>query len=104
MTDINELFKLVENLKKQKGNECLICQFPIVDKNDEIMLDCKHYYHKSCIYSDKTSITCPYCSKITLLKQKPKVKKICPVVLKTGKRKGLQCGRINCGYHKLKLE
>jgi len=97
MTDIENLFKLVENMKSQKGELCLICQFPITNKKDSYILDCKHHFHSSCIqFKSKLSIVCPYCNKVTINKN---ITNSCQTILKTGKRKGEICNRKNCGYH-----
>ena len=101
MTDIENLFNLVENMKLQKGELCLICQFPITDKKDNCILDCKHHFHSSCIqFKSKVSIICPYCNKVTFNKNIKNNFNICKVILKSGKRKGEICNRKNCGYHK----
>jgi hypothetical protein len=43
--------------------ECPICFEHIIDKSNEIVLDCKHIYHRDCItpWIKKNNLTCPYC-------------------------------------------
>ena len=103
MNNISNLFNLVEDLRKQKGNVCLICQFPIKEKKNELKLSCGHFYHNSCLKSKNYVLICPYCNKATI-KNGNKVttnNDICKAILKTGKRKGQICNRLKCGYHKL---
>lgn len=102
-----ELSKIVEEMQKEKGEECLICHFPITCNQDLLKLDCNHCYHKKCLEYKTSHILCPYCNKLTLkpkqkLSIKPKLKpkqNICNVILKTGKNKGKKCGRLNCKIH-----
>lgn len=99
----HELEKYVNELNKTKNdNCCLICH--LGNETECIKLNCNHYYHKNCINKMKK---CPYCNKnITVNKLDKKILFIklmntntCTVILKTGKRKGEECGRNNCGYH-----
>lgn len=111
--DIEKLFELVKKENKIKGEKCMICHF--ATKKNMIKLNCNHYFHKECL-GPKKKIKCLYCGKVTLLKKEnkiinkkdkkksSKIKEIkCNAILKSGKRKGEICGRINCGYHKKKI-
>ena len=113
--NIDDYINLIMKNNKVKGERCLLCHMNDTIEN-LIILDCKHYFHKDCL-SSKKSIKCPYCDKKTNLlkplivknKKDKKVKKggkikdkLCKVILKSGARKGEQCGRTNCGYHKKK--
>lgn len=117
--DIEKLFEFVKKENKIKGEKCMICHF--ASKKNMVKLNCNHYFHKECL-GPKKKIKCLYCGKITLLKKNNEVgsinKKInkntvkkknskkeikCKAILKSGKRKGEKCGRINCGYHKNKI-
>jgi|OM-RGC.v1.028946122 hypothetical protein len=104
-----ELQKMVEEMKMKKGDECMICHFPITDEKEKVTLKCKHTYHIKCfdVRKMKNIITCPYCNTSTKVVKKEVEKTIgkkCLVILKTGKNKGKQCNRINCGYHKHKSD
>jgi hypothetical protein len=105
--DYAELVKMVTDLKLQKGNECMICHFPITPGKDQITLSCNHSYDCSCFDTSKmkVNIVCPYCNRTTKIVKNQINKFIgakCTVVLKSGKNKGNICGRVNCGYHKNK--
>lgn len=113
----SEILKLVNKLKLEKGEKCLICHLPISKKQNKIKLNCSHLYHTKCIlnYSKiKKTIKCQYCSQIT----KNKICKICgkyyigekccnnkfdskcTAIFKYGKNKGKICGKVNCKRHK----
>lgn len=118
-TEFDKLLKLVNEMNKIKGEKCLICHFPDNDSN-LVKLNCNHYFHFNCLNPEnKLSIICPYCEKITkrnVIKNPKEIRKLqikekinnldtnivktCQVILKTGKRKGEKCNRINCRYHK----
>ena len=61
--NFEELVNIVNNLKNEKSENCMICHFP----TDLIKLKCTHYYHYNCIKINKCEnditkiITCPYC-------------------------------------------
>ena len=65
--NFDDLVNMLENLKKKKGEECLICQIPITD-NTSIKLICNHYYHEKCLNITNKFITCPYCNQVTMKK------------------------------------
>lgn len=102
----SEFDKLLAKVKKMntiKGHECMICHFPD-KKSNLIKLDCSHYYHKNCLTIKENSyVICPYCkgkTKWNENKLKPKPKKLCFAIVKSGANKGMVCGRTNCKYHK----
>ena len=98
--NFDDLVNIVNKSKLKKGEDCLICQFPIHNKTQKIKLQCNHHYHKACLKSTKYHIRCPYCKKISKI-HKPIIKiKICNIKIKTGKNKGNVCGRKNCRLHK----
>ena len=89
----NELYNNI--LKEESINEdiCNICHYKTVD--DKIILSCKHVFHSKCLKNLKN---CPYCNKII---EKPNnINIACKIILKSGKNKGKECGRINCKIHK----
>ena len=112
------LLKMVKNMNKNKGDKCLICHFPITDKQKQIKLKCNHYYHFKCVKKNTKYINfkCWYCKAITRSKRCIICKKRhyfsdkfcidhysvdkCPVLMKSGKRKGEKCNKINCRLHK----
>lgn len=112
--NIDDFINIINNNNKIKGEKCMVCHMN--DSIDNmILLDCKHYFHTECIkLGKKKSINCIYCGKKTIfkkqliIKHKPVKKKLktktnlCKTILKSGARKGMECGRINCGYHKNK--
>lgn len=101
MNSFDDLVLLINDIGKNKGNECLICQFPIDDKSQEIQLKCKHYYHKKCLFPFKINYyKCPYCNVITHRKEIIEVKNLCKAIFKSGKKKGEVCNRNNCKIHK----
>jgi hypothetical protein len=109
--NFDELLKIASTLNSVKGEECMICHFPIDENGNMVKLSCNHLYHHNCInYLVKNNIIiCPYCqiktnmNKIT--KSKPKLLKTsCTTILKTGKNKGNICNRKNCMIHNKNLE
>ena len=127
--NFDELVDIINNMKKIKGEICLICNFPIdiniIDNNIE--LKCKHTYHNSCISIIKNNniIICPYCQKKTDYSKSKSLEKynknkcseiikigvkkgekcnkintqICTNIIKSGIKKGEICNRTNCNYH-----
>jgi hypothetical protein len=61
--NFDDLVNIVNNLKNEKSENCMICHFP----SDLIKLKCTHFYHYNCIKINKCEnditkiITCPYC-------------------------------------------
>ena len=121
----SEFDKLLAKVKKMncvEGEECMICHFP--DSTDNLIkLKCSHYYHPDCIGINlkstvTTIIKCPYCKAKTKWTNKKvintplnnldispiKPKKLCFEIIKSGSKKGMVCGRINCKYHSNKKE
>lgn len=98
--NFDELVLLLENMKKIKGEECLICQLPIKNNEDSIQLKCKHNYHSKCINIKNKYISCPYCNHVTLQNDIIKKENLCTAIIKSGINKGKTCNRINCKIHK----
>ena len=106
--NFDELVDIINNMKKIKGEICLICNFPIdiniIDNNIE--LKCKHTYHNSCISIIKNNniIICPYCQKKTDYSKSKSLEKYnknkCSEIIKSGIKKGKNCNKINCNHHK----
>ena len=100
---MDSLFNQLYNdiIKEEDINEdiCNICHYKTID--DKVTLYCNHVFHKKCLKDLKY---CPYCN------QKIKIKnnhsninsEKCKIILMSGKNKGKECGRINCGIHKNK--
>ena len=89
----NELYNNI--IKEENINEeiCNICHYKTL--NDKIILSCKHVFHNKCIKNLKK---CPYCFKI--IEKNKNIITTCKIILKSGKNKGKECGRINCKIHK----
>lgn len=99
--NFDDLESMIAEIKNNKGEDCLICQFPIMNKQDSLKLSCNHYYHKGCLKSSATTIVCPYCNKIDKVKiNKITIKNKCSSVIKSGPNKGSFCSRVNCKFHK----
>ena len=98
--DFDNLYKLVSDMNKSSKEKCLICHLPIEEK--ELQLSCSHQYHHNCL--PKTN-KCPYCQKpVTYNSNINNNNNIgCKIILKSGPKKGLECGRVKCGYHKINL-
>lgn len=96
MCDFDNLQKYVEELNENKTDECCLICF-IGNENECDKISCGHYFHKTCLGNRKN---CPYCSKKIKNITNNLNNNICHIILKSGKRKGEECGRINCGYHK----
>tara|TARA_B100000767_G_scaffold271980_1_gene298721 strand:- start:733 stop:1029 length:297 start_codon:yes stop_codon:yes gene_type:complete len=94
--DIDKYINLINNNNDIKGEKCLICHMNDLKKN-LIQLNCKHYFHKSCL-SNKKKIKCTYCKKKHIFKNQACSEK-CSNIIKSGKNKGKICNRINCRYH-----
>jgi len=107
MEDFNyeQIYEMITQMNKSTKEKCLICHFIIETK--EMELNCKHQYHNKCIETIKGKkgiINCPYCGKSNKL-NKDNTDNICKWNFKSGIRKGEQCNKKNCGYHKkTKLE
>mgnify|MGYP001284061702 CR=1 FL=1 len=95
--EYQELLKYVNNMNNQKGEKCLICHFPIKNK-DLIELKCKHSFHKGCLNCNDKIIICPYCDFRTKNEELSKVK--CQAIIKSGLNKGKICNRENCKIFK----
>jgi len=106
--DFDNLYNTVLNMNKSTKDKCYICHFPIENKENEneTILECKHGYHTDCIKNNNIKNNCPYCGKVnkkTTDNKKPKNNIICTNILKSGKNKGMVCGRNNCYYHNIIL-
>jgi len=109
MLSFDDLESYVNDLNMIKNdNCCLICHLGTEKECDKI--SCGHYYHKNCIINKSI---CPYCNKViipqtnnsTISQTNNSVisqtnNESCKSILKSGKNKGLECGRKKCGYHK----
>lgn len=109
--NFDELVELASNMKEIKGEECMICHFPIDENivNNIMKLSCNHFYHKSCIDNLMKSkeVVCPYCQRSTNINKIKPVKLpkvICTSIIKTGENKGKQCNKLNCKKHIKKIE
>jgi|APSaa5957512535_1039671.scaffolds.fasta_scaffold33167_3 hypothetical protein len=98
--NFDELANMIKNIKKEKGEDCLICHFPISQNKDLVKLNCNHNYHKSCLQPNKIHIMCPYCNRTNKLVTNFKSNNKCTSKIKTGINKGTICKRINCKLHK----
>lgn len=94
-----EVFEKMLLLDLDNTEFCMICY----DTENTIKLKCGHVFHNECLYKLKK---CPYClSKLVKNNKKENKKDLnkdnikCKSILKSGVRKGKECGRINCGYH-----
>jgi len=109
--NFDDLVNIVMEIKSHKGDECLICHFPI-DLDLLIKLKCNHSYHNNCINNiikDKVGITCPYCQTVTNKSIQDKTiqgnliikleSNKCKKIIKTGVNKGKECNIIQCKRH-----
>lgn len=94
--NIDDYIALINNNQKIKGEKCLICHMNDL-KSNLVQLNCKHYFHKSCL-GNKKIIKCNYCNKKHTFNKQSNSQK-CQQVLNSGKNKGKICNRINCRYH-----
>ena len=111
---------MINEIELNKGDECMICQLPILSSERIIKLKCNHNYHKECIMDYLPSkkynkITCPYCTQVSHKKKCSHCnlkfftskceclnKHKCEAYFKSGKNKGKQCNKINCKIHNKK--
>ena len=98
--NFDDYVKMIENLKSEKGEECMYCHLPISNKNEEVRLKCNHYYHSNCLksFSSKYFYKCCYCEKVSYRHEINLSR--CKHILQRGKNKGKECNRLNCSYHK----
>ena len=98
--DYQKIYEMITNMNKSTKEKCLICHFVIEEK--EIELKCTHQYHTKCIEPKKNgTVICPYCGKTNKLAiESNSNQNMCHFKMLSGKRKGLECNRVNCGYHK----
>ena len=103
-TEFDKLLKEVNKLNSIDGEQCMVCHFPDLAEN-LVKLKCNHFYHESCIQKliKSNKIKCPYCDKTSTLKEKV-TNVICKVIMKNGVNKGKECNRLNCTYHKVKIQ
>ena len=100
--DFEELLKYCTKLNESTCEKCLVCHIPIETNDIHLKFSCSHYYHPDCIKYKSGKMQCMYCEKIsipTLINNIPTNK--CTHMMKTGKRKNMECGRIDCKYHKI---
>ena len=105
--NFDELFNYCTKLNESSAEKCLVCHIPIEKDDMHIKLKCNHYYHPNCIKYIKGSVKCMYCEKIsipTIINNDNTLNIIdmtntCHVIMKTGLKKGMECGRMNCKYH-----
>jgi len=95
----DDLLNYVKNIETCE-DPCMICY--LGKKEDLHKTSCGHYFHEDCLKGQKK---CPYCDKkLSSIKKKGKItlksNDKCSVILKSGTRKGQECGRTNCHYHK----
>ncbi len=103
--NFDDLVSIINNIKDQKGEECMICMFPITDDSTLLKLSCNHFYHTSCLAKKNDAYTCPYCHKTTNIVVPKNIVPLnintCKSIIKSGANKGNVCGKINCNRHKL---
>ena len=103
--NFDDLVSIINTIKQEQGDECMICMFPIKE-DEKIKLSCKHSYHNKCLPIKNNEYKCPYCHKITKDNTPTPIIPItnfntCKAVLKSGANKGKICGKIKCNRHKL---
>ena len=98
MEDFNydQIYDMISKMNKSVKEKCLICHFPIDEK--ELELVCKHQYHFKCIDKKNYKLICPYCGKLN--KTNTINENNCKYKILNGINKGNICGRLNCKYHK----
>jgi len=94
----NELYNIIIKEEDIKEDICHICHYKTV--KDKVILKCTHVFHKKCL---KCLKNCPYCNhaiKYSEIKKVNNNSNKCNILLLSGKNKGKECGRNNCGIHK----
>ena len=110
--NFDELLNYCNKLNESVCEKCLICHIPIENNHTHLKFACSHYYHPECIsnpsykWDTNKSYICMYCEKksiptlITSNVINIENNNSCKVIMKSGSKKGQECGRINCKYHK----
>ena len=110
--NFDELYNFCNKLNESKCEKCLVCHIPIEQNDIHLKFACTHYYHPDCIVTKpqnkwipNKSYICMYCEKKsipTLINNIPNetISNKCIVIMKGGSKKGQECGRNNCNYHK----
>lgn len=122
--NFDELYNYCNKLNESKCEKCLVCHIPIEQNDTHLKFACTHYYHPECIvtkpqnkWNPKQSYICMYCEKksiptlingnnikdlitATLENVSDNIPNKCNVIMKSGSKKGQECGRIKCNYHK----
>ena len=119
--NFQELLDYCTKLNNSTNEKCLVCHIPIENNEIHLKFVCSHYYHIDCIGYKSGKMQCMYCEKVSL----PKIinignkninntiindtiindtiindANVCKTIMKSGSRKGMECGRKNCKYHK----
>ena len=102
--DFEELYKYCVKLNESTCEKCLVCHIPIETTDMHLKFKCSHYYHMECIKYKSGKLQCIYCEKVsipTIINNVSTDTNSCKVIMKTGSRKNMMCGRIDCKYHKV---
>jgi hypothetical protein len=111
--DFEELYNYCVKLNESTCEKCLVCHIPIETTDMHLKFKCSHYYHMECIKYKSGKLQCIYCEKVSIpsiinntitskLKSTNNTNS-CNVIMKTGSRKNMMCGRIDCKYHKTNI-
>ena len=113
--NFEELLDYCTKLNNSTNEKCLVCHIPIENNEVHLKFVCSHYYHIECIGYKSGKMQCMYCEKVSL----PQIMNVgnknindtiindnnnCKTIMKSGSRKGMECGRNNCKYHKNEIE
>ena len=116
--NFDDLYNYCNKLNESICEKCLVCHIPIEKTDTHLKFDCSHYYHPECIVTkpqnkwiQNQSYICMYCEKKSIptiincdnnITQSTRIlsSNQCNVIMKSGVKKGQECGRINCNYHK----
>lgn len=101
----NEVYlSLLNEIEAEKDMDlCSICYN--LNNDSSVLLKCGHKFHEECLRHDSMKhlmVICPYCNQSCMLTQ---IEKKCCITLKSGKNKGMKCGKTCfnekslCGNH-----